>query len=94
MIYAVAVGPTQFIMNLSVTAFGDYLNNFVEHSLILPTLAPGETWSRDWDVQFTASFFVYAPILGLFLARLGKGRTIREFVWMNIFAPSVFASFG
>lgn len=90
MIYAVAVGPTQFIMNLSVTAFGDYLNNFVEHSLILPTLAPGETWSRDWDVQFTASFFVYAPILGLFLARLGKGRTIREFVWMNIFAPSVF----
>jgi len=34
--------------------------------------------------------FVYAPILGLFLARLGKGRTIREFVWMNIFAPSVF----
>ena len=90
MIYAVVVGPTQFIMNLSVTAFGDYLNNFVEHSLILPTLAPGETWSRDWDVQFTASFFVYAPILGLFLARLGKGRTIREFVWMNIFAPSVF----
>lgn len=77
MIYAVVVGPTQFIMNLSVTAFGDYLNNFVEHSLILPTLAPGETWSRDWDVQFTASFFVYAPILGLFLARLGKGRTIR-----------------
>ena len=90
MVYVVVVGPTQFIMNLSVTAFGDYLNNFVEHSLILPTMAPGETWSRDWDVQFTASFFVYAPILGLFLARLGKGRTLREFVWMNIFAPSAF----
>ena len=53
-------------------------------------MTPGETWSRDWNIQFTASFFVYAPVLGLFLARLARGRTVREFVWMNIVAPSVF----
>lgn len=90
MFYLVLFGPTRFIMDLSVSAFGSYLNHFVEHSLILPTMVPEERWSAQWNVQFVASFFVYAPILGLFLARLGKGRTVREFVWMNIFAPSMF----
>ena len=40
--------------------------------------------------MFMASFFVYAPIIGLFLARLGKGRTVREFIFMNIGAPTLF----
>lgn len=88
--YVLLFGPTVFIMDMGVTSVGQYLNRFVEQSLILPTMTVGETWSRDWNIQFIASFFVYAPILGLFLARLGKGRTVREFIWMNVFAPTVF----
>lgn len=90
MLWVLFLGPTKFIADLGVSSFGMFLNRFVEHSLILPVMAPGETWSRDWNIQFIASFFVYAPVLGLFLARLAKGRTIREFVWMNIVAPSLF----
>lgn len=90
MLWVLALGPTRFIADLGVTSFGMFLNDFIEHSLILPVMTPGETWSRDWNIQFTASFFVYAPVLGLFLARLARGRTVREFVWMNIVAPSVF----
>lgn len=88
--YVLVFGPTTFIMDLGVSSFGRYLNRFIEQSLILPTMTPGATWSRDWNIQFIASFFVYAPILGLFLARLGKGRTVREFIVMNVVAPSVF----
>lgn len=90
MLWVLFLGPTRFIADLGVSSFGMFLNRFIEHSLILPVMAPGETWSRDWNIQFIASFFVYAPVLGLFLARLAKGRTVREFVWMNIVAPSLF----
>lgn len=90
MLWVLFLGPTRFIANLGVSSFGMFLNEFGVHSLILPVMAPGETWSRDWNIQFIASFFVYAPVLGLFLARLARGRTVREFVWMNIVAPSLF----
>lgn len=90
MLWVLALGPTRFIADLGVSSFGMFLNDFIEHSLILPVMVPGETWSRDWNIQFTASFFVYATVLGLFLARLARGRTVREFIWMNIVAPSAF----
>ena len=47
-------------------------------------------WPKAWIIQFMASFCVYAPLIGLFLSRLARGRTVRQFVMMNIFAPSLF----
>lgn len=90
LVWILCFGPTKFILDLSVESVGMYLNRFVEHSLILPTMTEGETWSRDWIIQFWASFFVYAPVLGLFLARLARGRTVREFIYINIVAPTLF----
>lgn len=90
MVYVLCVGPTIFILDIGTESFGQLLNKFFEHSVILPTMAPGETWSKSWIIQFMAAFFVYAPIIGLFLARLGRGRTVREFIFMNIGAPSLF----
>lgn len=90
MIWVVAVGPSLFIANIGTESIGQLINRFAEHSVILPTMAGNETWSKSWLIQFMASFFVYAPIIGLFLARLGKGRTVRQFIFMNIGAPSLF----
>lgn len=90
LVWVLLFGPTGFILNLGVESIGMFINHFVEHSVILPTMTDGETWSRDWTIQFWASFFVYAPILGLFLARLARGRTVRQFIWINIVAPSLF----
>lgn len=90
MLWVVAVGPSLFIANIGTEAIGQLINRFAEHSVILPTMAGNETWSKSWIIQFMASFFVYAPIIGLFLARLGKGRTVRQFIFMNIGAPSLF----
>ena len=56
----------------ALSLLGVFFNRFFEHSVILPTMAENETWSKSWIIMFMASFFVYAPIIGLFLARLGK----------------------
>ncbi|WP_308694796.1 BCCT family transporter [uncultured Sutterella sp.] len=90
MIYVLVAGPTLFVLDLGTESLGQLFNRFFEHSVILPTMTEGETWSKSWIIQFMAAFFVYAPIIGLFLARLGRGRTVRQFILMNIGAPSLF----
>ena len=62
-------------------------------------MADEDTWYADWIVQYWASFIVYAPILGMFLSRMAKGRTVRSFILVNVLAPSIFcmvwiAAFG
>ena len=42
-------------------------------------MAPKDTWFSEWSVMYWNSFIMYAPIIGMFLARMGKGRTIRTF---------------
>ena len=90
MVYVLCLAPTRFIVDAGTESLGVFFNRFFEHSVILPTMAENETWSKSWIIMFMASFFVYAPIIGLFLARLGKGRTVREFIFMNIGAPTLF----
>lgn len=90
MLYVLVVGPTLFVLDIGTESIGQVINRFFEHSVILPTMTDGETWSKSWIIQFMAAFFVYAPIIGLFLARLGRGRTVRQFILMNIGAPSLF----
>jgi len=90
LVLVLILGPTLFILNIGTEAIGNLINNFFTHSLILPTMTDGDTWPKDWIIQFMASFFVYAPLIGLFLTRLAKGRTVRQFILMNIFAPSLF----
>ena len=85
-------GPTIFILNIGTEAIGDLLNNLFSRSVILPTMAESDTWPKSWIIQFMASFAVYAPLIGLFLSRLARGRTVRQFILMNIFAPSIFCA--
>jgi choline-glycine betaine transporter len=85
-------GPTLFILNIGTEAMGDLLNNVFSRSVILPTMADHDTWPKAWIIQFMASFAVYAPLIGLFLSRMARGRTVRQFILMNIFAPSIFCA--
>ena len=92
LLFVLVAGPTVFILNIGTEAIGDMIDNLFTRSLILPTMAETDTWPKDWIIQFMASFFVYAPIIGLFLTRLARGRTVRQFILMNIFAPSIFCA--
>lgn len=86
-------GPTVFILNMGTEAFGYTLNNFFRHSTLVSSEFMSDRWADAWLIVYMAFFFGYGPPIGLYLARLGKGRTVRQFLLMNILAPTVFVYF-
>ncbi len=83
-------GPTVFILNTFVLGLGDYFTNFVQYSLRL-TPYSGETWVREWTVFYWAWSTAWSPFVGAFVARVSRGRTIREFVFGVLVVPPLIA---
>ena len=102
MVLAFLAGPSMWICNLFVESSGSFVSTFVESitSTAAFTDAGGvvgaqwadysEMWSQWWDQYYFVDFLSFAPITGLFLIKLAKGRTLREFVIMNWVVPAVF----
>src|SRR5699024_5709241 len=83
-------GDAQFIGKLGTESFGNMLDNFFSKITYNNALAEYDQWANEWPITFWNSFFIYAPVMGMFLARMGKGRTVREFLLVEIFVPSLF----
>lgn len=78
------------ITELTITSIGKYINGFIDLSLFLdPVDRTG--WVGANNVFFNTWWIVFAPLIGLFLVKLAYGRTIREFVVVNLVAPVVFS---
>lgn len=88
--YIFLFGPTLFILNMGTEAFGYMLTNFIRNSTLVSTEFMSDRWADSWIIVYMGAFFAYGPPIGLYLARLGKGRTVRQFLLMNVFAPSMF----
>ncbi len=100
-IFIFVVGPTVFILNLLPTALGDYLRDFGE--MASRSGATGgevmDSWLQDWTIFYWAWWISWTPFVGMFIARISRGRTIRQFVGGVLLVPSVvslvwFAIFG
>ncbi len=91
--YVFLLGPTIFTLNLGTESLGYMLTNFFRHSTIASSEFLSDKWADSWIIIYMAAFFAYAPPIGLYLARLGKGRTVRQFLLMNVLAPSIFVYF-
>jgi glycine betaine transporter len=89
MLFLLFSGPTNFIMDLFTTTVGSYLQNLTSMSF---RLSPFEqnTWVQDWTIFYWAWWIAWAPFVGTFIARVSKGRTIREFVIGVLLVPTVF----
>jgi choline-glycine betaine transporter len=86
LVWAFLFGGTQFILNNTTTAIGKYLAVFIPQAFYLePAIQSG--WIKDWTIFYWAWWLTVAPLTGLFLIRLAKGRTVREFVLVNMFVP-------
>lgn len=83
-------GPTLFILNHTTTAFGYWLQNLPLWTFDTGILG-GETLVKWWTIMTWNFWIVYAPVTGIFLANISYGRTIREFMIVNFFMPSLFA---
>lgn len=92
------LGPTVAIVDTFSTTLGNYLSDFVRMSLrTTPFRESG--WVSGWTVFYWAWWISWSPFVGLFIARVSRGRTIREFVVGTVIAPTLagfawFAVFG
>lgn len=87
--WAFVFGGTEFTINNMVTSIGSYLKILIPYSFYLePAYQTG--WVGGWTLFYWAWWLTVAPITGLFLMKLAKGRTIREFVMVNMFIPIAF----
>jgi choline/glycine/proline betaine transport protein len=81
-------GPTLFILNYMVQATGDYFQHLAATSL--QTWAfnkEGQDWLNDWTLFYWGWWIAWSPFVGMFIARVSRGRTIREFIVGTLLAP-------
>ncbi|MBZ9730166.1 BCCT family transporter [Salegentibacter sp. JZCK2] len=89
---ALILGPTVFIFRSFVENTGSYLYNFIEISTWSETFTGG-SWQNDWTVFYWGWWIGWSPFVGMFIARISKGRTIREFVLGVLLVPSLVTFF-
>ncbi|TDD62086.1 BCCT family transporter [Actinomadura darangshiensis] len=100
-VFVFVVGPTVFILELLPTSIGVYIQDFGEMASRSGATGgePMKTFLANWTIFYWAWWISWAPFVGMFLARISRGRTIRQFVGGVILVPSVvslvwFAIFG
>ncbi|MDI5983847.1 choline BCCT transporter BetT [Halomonas sp. M4R5S39] len=90
MLFVLFTGQTVFLLNALVMNVGDYLSNFISLSFHTYAFEPPSDWLNAWTVFFWAWWIAWGPFVGLFLARISRGRTVREFVAGTLILPLTF----
>ncbi|HWJ11063.1 MAG TPA: BCCT family transporter [Nocardioides sp.] len=84
------VGPTVFILNLVPTSIGSYVQDLAMMAARTGAEGPAtEEWLGTWTVFYWAWWLSWTPFVGMFIARISRGRTIRQFVTGVLLVPSV-----
>lgn len=95
MVFVFLAGSTLFLARGIVETFGLYLSNIIpmgfwNDMLAQYTQEEGWGWQGGWTVFYWTWTVTWSPFIGIFVARISRGRTIREFVMGVLFAPSLF----
>lgn len=90
-LYLLAVGPTEFLLRDFVQSIGYYVQNFIGLSFNVSAFQgeAGEQWQAGWTSFYWGWWISWAPFVGIFIARVSKGRTVREFVIGVILVPTL-----
>ncbi len=89
LLFVFVLGPTRYILDNLVNSVGIYIQNFI--SMSLWTDPVGNTgWLDSWTVFYWAWWISWAPFVAMFIAKISKGRTIKEFVMASVIAPTIF----
>ncbi|WJP98778.1 glycine betaine uptake BCCT transporter [Macrococcus bovicus] len=88
------VGPTILIMNMFSTSIGNLLQNFISMSFdAAPLNATKREWMSSWTIYYWGWWMSWSPFVGIFIARVSKGRSIREFLLGVLLVPSLLSFF-
>lgn len=91
LLFVLVLGPSVYIVGSFTEGIGNYINNFF--SLTFNTHVYEENtkpWFYDWTILYWAWWISWSPYVGIFIARISKGRTIREFVAAVLIIPTLF----
>jgi len=93
MLFVLVLGPTTFIMKSFTTTIGNYIQNLPSMSLrMTPFSNENSVWIKDWTIFYWAWWIAWAPFVGTFIARVSRGRTIKEFVSGVLLVPTLFGA--
>jgi glycine betaine transporter len=84
--FMLVLGPTQSILKIFLQGIGDYAQNFIGMSFRTEPYNDG-SWIGSWTLFYFGWWIAWAPLVGSFVARISKGRTIKEFMMGAIFIP-------
>ena len=89
MLFVLIVGPTGFLLKALVQNFGLYLDHFFVRTFNLYAYEP-RGWMANWTLFYWAWWIAWSPFVGMFIARISRGRTVREFVIGVLLVPTGF----
>lgn len=87
MIIIFILGPTAYIIKVFSNSVGMYFNDFIKSSFYIST--EKNSWQGSWSVFYLAWWISWSPFVGMFIARISKGRTVREFISAVLIIPSM-----
>ena len=89
LLFVVVLGPTTFLLRALVQNTGGYIDQFFERTFMLYAYEPND-WIASWTLFYWAWWISWSPFVGMFIARISRGRTIREFVFGVLLVPTGF----
>jgi choline/glycine/proline betaine transport protein len=88
MVVVFALGPTLFLLDSFADNIGLYLKSFIPRTFRTDPIV-GNDWQKSWTLFYWGWWISWAPFVGMFIARISRGRTIREFVLGVLLAPTL-----
>lgn len=92
LVFVLAIGPSAFLMDSFVQNLGYYVDNFFKIGLWTESFVgvkDDSNWQNTWTVFYYAWWIAWSPFVGIFIARVSKGRTIQEFILGVVLVPSL-----
>lgn len=89
MLFVLLVGPTSFLLQTFVQNTGLYLSEIISKTFNLYAYEPTD-WLGGWTLLYWGWWLSWSPFVGLFIARISRGRTIREFILGALLVPAAF----
>jgi len=90
--FVIVIGPTAYLMEGFVQNIGYYIDNFFKLGMWTESYSgvhDNSDWQNNWTVFYYAWWIAWSPFVGIFIARVSKGRTIREFITGVLLVPTI-----
>ncbi|GHF31348.1 choline transporter [Kordiimonas sediminis] len=91
--FVVVLGPTLVIFSSFAENLGNYASVIIDRGLMVGAYAEDDTWINNWTIFYWGWWISWSPFVGMFIARISRGRTIREFILGVLIVPTLLVFF-